>query len=88
MAVVHIPAHWRDRAGGRATVEVSGRTLREVIDALDAACPGLKALLTDDRGEVRGEIAVAIDSEITEGGLLEPVAPGAEIHLIPAISGG
>ena len=33
MAVsVHIPAHWRDRTGGRAVVEVEGRNLREVLN--------------------------------------------------------
>ena len=88
MAVVHIPAHWRDHCGGRATVDVPGRNLREVLNSLDAACPGMKALLTDEHGEVRGEIAVAINSEVTEGGLLEPVPEGAEIFLIPAIGGG
>ena len=87
-AVVHIPAHWRDHCGGHATVEVQGRNLREVSNSLDAAYPGMKALLTDDSGEVRGEIAVAINSEVTESGLLEPVPEGAEIFLIPAIGGG
>ena len=88
MAVVHIPAHWRDHTSGRATVEVQGRNLREVINSLEAACPGMKALLTDEGGEVRGEIAVAINSEVTESSLLEPVPEGAEIFLIPAIGGG
>lgn len=89
MAVtVHIPAHWRDRSGGRATVEVEGRNLREVLNSLDAACPGMKALITDETGDVRGEIAVAINSEVTESSLLEPVPPDAEIFLIPAIGGG
>ena len=88
VVIVHIPAHWRDHSGGRATVEVQGRTLREVINSLDAAYPGMKALLTDEHGEVRGEIAVAINSEVTESSLLEPVPEGAEIFLIPAIGGG
>ncbi|MFA7248795.1 MAG: MoaD/ThiS family protein [Dehalococcoidia bacterium] len=88
MAVVHIPAHWRDRTGGRATVEVQGRNLREVINSLDAACPGMKALITDESGDVRGEIAIAINSEITESGMLEPVPEGAEVFLVPAIGGG
>ena len=89
MAVsVHIPAHWRDRTGGRAVVEVEGRNLREVLNSLDAACPGMKALITDEHGDVRGEIAVAINSEITESSLLEPVPENAEIFLVPAIGGG
>jgi len=85
---VHIPAHWRDRSGGRATVEVQGRNLREVFTNLDAECPGLKALITEENGDVRGELAVAINSEVTEGGILEPVPENAEIFLIPAIGGG
>jgi molybdopterin converting factor small subunit len=67
---------------------VEGRNLREVFNSLDAACPGMKALITDEQGDVRGEIAVAINSEITESSLLEPVPDGAEIFLIPAIGGG
>ena len=86
--VVHIPAHWRDHTGGRATVEVQGRNLREVINSLDVECPGLKALITEESGDVRGEIAVAINSEVTESSLLEPVPADAEIFLIPAIGGG
>ncbi|MGE3856609.1 MAG: MoaD/ThiS family protein [Dehalococcoidia bacterium] len=89
MAVtVHIPAHWRDRSGGRATVEVQGRNLREVFSNLDVECPGMKALITEENGDVRGELAVAINSEVTEGGILEPVPDQAEIFLIPAIGGG
>ncbi len=88
MAVtVNIPAHWRDHSGGRATVEVTGKNLREVFNNLEVECPGLKALITEN-GEVRGEIAVAINSEVTEGGMLEVVPEGAEVFLIPAIGGG
>jgi len=86
--VVHIPAHWRDHCGGRATVEVEARNIRDVLNGLDAECPGMKALITDERGEVRGEIAVAINSEVTESSLLEPVPANAEVFLIPAIGGG
>lgn len=89
MAVtVHIPAHWRDRCGGRATVEVEGRTLRDVFNNLDRECPGMKALITEENGDVRGELAIAINSEVTEGSILEPVPAGAEVFLIPAIGGG
>ena len=43
--VVHIPAHWRDRSGGRATVEVEGRNLREVFSILKGG--GMLGLLVD-----------------------------------------
>ena len=87
MATVHIPAHWRDLADGRDTVEVSGSTLGRVLDSLAKEAPALAAVLFDE-GALRGEIAVAIDSEVTENDPLEPVREGAEIFLIPAIAGG
>ena len=89
MAVVHIPAYWRDQTGGNATVEVPGGTLRSVIYALEDRYPAIRPLLLDETtGEIRHEIAVAINSEITENGLLEPVPEDAEIYLVPAIAGG
>jgi molybdopterin synthase sulfur carrier subunit len=89
MAVVHIPAHWRDRTDGNATVQVRGGTLRDVVYSLEDQYPSIRELLRDElTGEIRGEIAVAINSEVTENGLLEPVPEGAEIYLVPAIAGG
>jgi len=87
MATVHIPAHWRDLAGGRETIEVEGNTLGRVLKNLGDEEPALGAVIFES-GVLRGEIAVAIDSEVTENGPLEPVREGAEIFLIPAIAGG
>ncbi|MDO9445488.1 MAG: MoaD/ThiS family protein [Dehalococcoidia bacterium] len=87
MATVHIPAHWRTHTDGRSTVEVAGRSLGAVIQALGDAYPGLRGVLFDD-GALRGEVAVAIDSVITENDPLEPVGERAEIFLVPAIAGG
>ena len=87
--VVHIPAHWRDRTDGRAEIEVQGHNLHDVINSLNAQVPGMKALIMDETGSVRGEIAIAINSEvIEEGSVLQPVPDPAEIYLIPAIGGG
>ncbi len=87
MATVHIPAHWRDLADGRATIDVPGGTLQHVLDGIVREAPALGAVLLDG-STLRGEIAIAIDSEITENDPLEPVREGAEIFLIPAIAGG
>ncbi len=87
MAVVHIPAHFRQYTSDEATVEVPGGTLRQVIDALDAAHPGMRDILMTS-GRVRSEIAIAVNSSITENGLLEVVPEDAEVHVIPAIAGG
>jgi len=87
VATVHIPAHWRDLTDGRATIEVAGNTLQRVLDALAREAPRLGAVLLDGH-TLRGEVAIAIDSEVTENDPLEPVREGAEIFLIPAIAGG
>ncbi len=89
MATVHIPSHWRDRTGGNATIEVEGGTLRDTVRSLRQQYPALAEVLIDEvTGDIRGEIAVAINSEVTENGLLEPVPDDAEIYLVPAIAGG
>ncbi|MBM3139634.1 MAG: MoaD/ThiS family protein [Chloroflexi bacterium] len=85
--VVHIPSHMRDMSGGRARVEVPAGTLRSVFDALEERCPGIRELILDD-GRIRGDLAVAINTTVTENNLLERVEEGDEVHLVPAIAGG
>jgi molybdopterin converting factor small subunit len=87
MAVVHIPSLLRDLTGGRSEVEVSGRTLRQIVDALDRSYPGMKARLIED-GLPRAEIAFSVDGEVATLGLLQPVNEGSEVLILPAISGG
>ena len=87
MAIVHIPTQLRSLAGGRDRVEAPGSTLRQVIEALDAACPGMKDQLLED-GKIRSQLAIAVDGAVAESGLVAPVADDAEIYIIPAIGGG
>ena len=87
MPVVHIPSHMRDASGGRARVEVPAGTLRAVIESLEAECPGIKQLIVDE-GRVRGDLAIAINTTVTENDLSQPVAETDEVHIVPAIAGG
>jgi molybdopterin synthase sulfur carrier subunit len=84
---VWIPSPLRDFTGGRETVRVAGSTVRQVVEALDQLHPGIKARLCDANG-LRPGVAVAVNTQIATLGLLQPVAPGAEVHFLPAISGG
>jgi molybdopterin converting factor small subunit len=87
MPTVHIPAHWRELTDGRATIEVPGRSLGAVVRALGDQYPEMRRVLMDE-GALRGEIAIAVNSVVTENDPLEPVEDGDEIFLIPAIAGG
>ena len=87
MARVIIPALLRELCGGVANLEVPGTTLGELIRELDARCPGFGARLIEN-GRVRPELAIAINGEVETYALHDPVPPGAEVAIIPAIGGG
>ena len=70
-------------------MRVPASNLRELLDALDDAYPGMKARLVDEEsGRVKPEIAVAVNGETEHMGLLEPIDDASEVHFIPAIGGG
>src|SRR5437867_890325 len=87
MALVFIPSLMRNLTGGRDRVEVEGKTLRQVIDNLDKACPGIKDLVVED-GRVRPGIALAVDGVLSATGLMGQVPEGSEVQILPAIGGG
>lgn len=87
MPVVWIPALLQNLTGGEEKVTVSGRTVGEVVDNLDARYPGVKERLVEG-GEIRPHIAVAIDGDVSPEGLEQDVQETSEIHFIPALSGG
>ncbi|MCB1019008.1 MAG: MoaD/ThiS family protein [Acidobacteria bacterium] len=87
MATVFIPTMLQPLAGGRKTVEVAGATVGDLIRNLDAIHPGIQARLVDGDA-LRSNLAVAVDGEVSVFGLLEDVPEDAEVHFIPAISGG
>ena len=87
MATVFIPSLMRKLTDDRDTVDVAGSTLRQVINNLDEAYPGLKELIVED-GRVRAGLQLAVDGVIAATGLMEVVPEGAEVHILPAIGGG
>ena len=87
MATVFIPTMMRQLTGGEERVEVSGSTLREVVAELEDRFPGFEATLVQD-GRVRPGLAFAVDGVTQSLGLLAQVPDDAEVHILPAISGG
>jgi molybdopterin converting factor small subunit len=87
MPVVWIPALLQSLTGGEEKVVVSGKTVADVVDQLEARYPGVKERLVE-RGAIRPHIAVAIDGDVSPEGLDQDVQETSEIHFIPALSGG
>ena len=71
----------RQYTDGQTDIEVTSNNIRAVIRELDARFPGVGQVL-------RTDMAVAIDGEIYQHVLLEPVGPDSEVAFIPAIEGG
>jgi sulfur-carrier protein len=87
LATVYIPTLLQPLTGGRPQVEAEGATVREVIDNVDRAWPGVRERLLDV-GRLRPNISVAVDGEVSPMGLIEKVRPDSEVHFVAAIKGG
>ena len=93
MAVTfHIPGALREFTGGRSTVEIPNTpaTLGDALSVLWTLYPGVRDRIATEQGQVREHINVFIGNENVRylGGLASPVASGAEISIVPAVSGG
>lgn len=90
--VFFIPGPLRSFTNGsdRVVVEGSFSTMREALSALCASYPGLRHRILTDQGEVREHINLFIGNECVRfaQGLATPVFDGAEISVVPAITGG
>lgn len=87
MAIVFIPPMLRGLTGGLERIQVSGGRVADVIAAIDLRYPGFEAAVLED-GRLAPGLAVAVNSEVGVDGLLEAVPADAEVHFVPAISGG
>ena len=81
MARVILPEALAERFGAEVQLEIEGRTVRALLAALDARCPVIAQ-------ELEGRVAVAIDGEIYNDPLLEPVQAESEVHFLPRLAGG
>jgi len=78
LATVYIPTLLQSLTGGKSSVEVEGATVRQVIENLELAWPGIRERLLD-QGRLRPNISVAVDGEVLPMGLTEPVGASSEV---------
>ena len=89
MADVWIPTGMQILTAGQQRVQVKGRTVRQIINNLESQFPGTKERLCDEEEEdLLPGVAVIVDGEASQLGLLERVAEDSEVHFLPAIGGG
>ena len=89
---VRIPTILRTYTDGESevTVDPAEDTLASVLEALEAAAPGIRARVLDDAGALRRFVNVYVDDDDVRftDGLATPTPAGAKISIIPAVAGG
>ena len=90
MSAVRIPPTLRVATGGAKQVEIVGSSVREVLDGLVAAYPGLADQLLDGDGGLNPFVNVFLnDTDVRHLGALDtPVAERDSLVLLPAMAGG
>lgn len=89
MPEVWLPPNLQRLTGGQDKLIVEGRTVRQLIDNLEKAYPGMKyELYYEEEDLLMPGISVIIDGETSQLGLLEHVREDSEVHFLPALGGG
>ena len=87
-----IPGQLRELAGNREEVRVDGpaTSIGDALSLLWTQCPAVRDRVLTELGEVRTHINIFVDGDNIRysGGLEAPVGDGAEILILPAVSGG
>ncbi len=84
----HLYSFFPHLEGKELAVEAS--TVAEVVRALERLAPGIGFYVCDERGRVRRHVNIFVGKQMIRdrGGLTDPVAPGDEVHILQALSGG
>ena len=89
MPEVWLPPQFQRMAGGQNQIQIEGRTVRQIIENLERAFPGMKdELYFEEEDVLMPGISVIIDGETSQLGLLERVREDSEVHFLPALGGG
>jgi sulfur-carrier protein len=87
---VRIPTQLRELTSGQGEITVEAVTVREAIDQLNSAHPGIGERLLDDSGNLRRFVNLFLAEEDVRflEGLDTPIAAGQTLSVVPAVAGG
>lgn len=91
MAVqIKLPTILRPHAGGQATIEGEGSTLRELLADLETNYPGLTRKFMNEEGDLHRFVNVYVNDEDVRylGALETEVGNGDVVSILPAVAGG
>jgi sulfur-carrier protein len=87
---VLIPTALQKFTFDRATIECDGNSISELLDALETSCPGVKARLCDESGQLRRFLNLYVNDEDIRflDGTSTPLNDGDQVSIVPAVAGG
>lgn len=85
-----IPTVLRRSTQGQSEIRLSGTSITDCIDKLEAQYPGIKDRLCEETGEIRRFVNVYVNGEDVRflAGKDTPVKAGDEVSIVPAVAGG
>ena len=88
--LVRLPSQLYEKAGGQRAISAPSGSVRAVIDALEAAAPGLRFQLCEETGELRSFVNIFLDGVNIRNlaGLETSVPAGATLMIFPSVAGG
>jgi sulfur-carrier protein len=80
----------RDTCGGAAELSLSAASVRAVLEELERSHPALHRSICDETGKVRRHVNLFVNTSHMRDrdGLDTALAPGDEVTIMPAVSGG
>ena len=81
MAHVVLMGNLRQYTGGVSALDIDAANISQLFRKLGETYPVLAPHLEDG-------LAVAIDGQIYQDSLLQPIGDNAEVHILPQIAGG
>jgi sulfur-carrier protein len=87
---VLIPTALQKFTSDLATIECDGNSIAELLNALEASCPGVKARLCDESGQLRRFLNLYVNDEDIRflSGTDTPLKDGDQVSIVPAVAGG
>jgi molybdopterin synthase sulfur carrier subunit len=90
MPSVRIPTPLRKLSGDREELNINAANVSELIEGLEQECPGIKARICDDEGNIRRFINLYVNNEDIRflNGKETELSENDSVSIIPAIAGG
>lgn len=87
---VLVPTPLQKFTNNQAVIETTGGNITEMIDQLEAACPGIKDRICDETGKPRRFLNLYVNSEDIRflDGAETALSDGDEVSIVPAVAGG